>query len=156
MSNGISRILLATDGSEGSLRAARFVASLALPLAAHVTMLSVHSEEALMMQTMGPVAWPAALPDSGLNFEEIKAATEKQAALTTLQETKQALGNLPDVEIVQVWGQIAEAICDYASANSIDLIVIGSRGHSTFARLLLGSVSSQVAQHSPCPVTIVH
>ena len=150
------KILLATDGSEGSLRAARFTAGIAKPLDAQVTVLTVHDDDIIMVHAMGPAVWPAAVPDATLNIDEIKAATEKQSLATTLSETKAALGDLPQVELAQIWGHTAEAICDYASENGFDLIVIGSRGRSAFARLLLGSISTQVAHHSPCPITIVH
>ena len=156
MTSRISKILLATDGSEGSLRAARFAASIAEPLAAQITILTVHNEDALIRNVMGPTVLPATIPNSALNFEEFKAATEKHAAGATLADTKAALGDFANIEIDQIWGHSAEAICNYASANAFDLIVIGSRGRSAFARLLLGSVAAQVAQHSPCPVTIVH
>jgi nucleotide-binding universal stress UspA family protein len=36
------------------------------------------------------------------------------------------------------------------------MLVVGSRGHGGFAGLLLGSVSASVAEHSSCPVFIVH
>ena len=155
MASSISKILLATDGSEGSLRAARFAASIAEPLAAQITILTVHNGDALIQNVMGPTVLPAAIPNSALNFEEFKSAIEKDATDTIIADTRAALGDHSNIEVEQIWGHSAEAICNYASAKASDLIVIGSRGRSAFARLLLGSVAAQVAQHSPCPVTIV-
>ncbi len=156
MTGSVAKILLATDGSEGSIRAARFTAGIAKPLGAAVTVLTVHDDDILMVHAMGPAVWPAAVPDASFDIEEIKAATEKRSLETTLADTKAALGDLEHVKVDQIWGHTAEAICDYASKHDIDLIVIGSRGRSGFARLMLGSISTQVAHHSPCPVTIVH
>jgi nucleotide-binding universal stress UspA family protein len=156
MPSEISKILLATDGSEGALHAAKFAATIARSLGAKITILTVHDDDVLMLHAMGPAVWPAAVPDASLNVEEIKAATERRALETTLADTKAALGNLPNVDVDQIWGHTAEAICDYAKNKSFDLIIIGSRGRSAVARLLLGSVSTQVAHHSTCPVTIVH
>jgi nucleotide-binding universal stress UspA family protein len=41
------------------------------------------------------------------------------------------------------------------AATGAELLVVGSRGHSTFAGLLLGSVSQHCVQHTPCPVVVV-
>lgn len=41
------------------------------------------------------------------------------------------------------------------ASKDADLLVVGSRGHGGFTNLLLGSVSSQIAHHAPCPVLII-
>ncbi len=41
------------------------------------------------------------------------------------------------------------------AAEGADLLVVGSRGHNKVMDLLLGSVSTDVAHHSPVPVVIV-
>ena len=46
------------------------------------------------------------------------------------------------------------AIVEFARANNVDQIVIGSRGASTLRRYL-GSVSSQVVAQAPCSVTVI-
>jgi nucleotide-binding universal stress UspA family protein len=45
-------------------------------------------------------------------------------------------------------GHPAEQIIYYADRHKADLIVVGDRGRSKFARLLLGSVSKQVVQYA--------
>jgi nucleotide-binding universal stress UspA family protein len=50
---------------------------------------------------------------------------------------------------------VPDAIIDFAEKESIDLIVMGSRGMSPSARFKLGSVASQVAKYSPCSVHLV-
>jgi nucleotide-binding universal stress UspA family protein len=41
------------------------------------------------------------------------------------------------------------------AAENTDFVVVGSRGIGGFQGLLVGSVSLQVARHSPCPVVVV-
>jgi non-specific serine/threonine protein kinase/protein-serine/threonine kinase len=48
----------------------------------------------------------------------------------------------------------AQAIIEYASANHVDHILMGARGHST-ARRYLGSVSAQVVAEAHCSVTVI-
>ena len=54
------------------------------------------------------------------------------------------------VSTVMPSGSPAQAILDYAKAHCVDLIVMGSRGLSSFEGLMLGSVSHTVSHLAPC------
>lgn len=58
-----------------------------------------------------------------------------------------------DVETELREGDAAGELLD--AAADADLIVVGSRGHGGFARVLLGSVSSELSARAPCPVVVV-
>lgn len=58
-------------------------------------------------------------------------------------------------EMETITGKPAKEIVDYAENNSIDHIIMGSRGRSGLSRLLLGSVAETVVRRSSVPVTIV-
>jgi nucleotide-binding universal stress UspA family protein len=58
------------------------------------------------------------------------------------------------IECAAVLGRPASAIVDEANEWHPDLIVMGSRGHGEIASMLLGSVSSEVVDHAPCPTFI--
>jgi nucleotide-binding universal stress UspA family protein len=55
---------------------------------------------------------------------------------------------------IEAVGHPADAIVQTAEAEGANLIVMGSRGQSGVKRFLMGSVSTQVAQHAPCNVYI--
>ncbi len=88
---------------------------------------------------------------------EDRALTE-QARAAAQAEADKALAGLGGsrpaaVTVTAVNGFPVEELL--AAAEDADMIVLGSRGAGGFTRLLLGSVSSQIAQHAPCPVLIV-
>eukprot|EP00794_Sanderia_malayensis_P004168 gene4168-4722_t len=47
-----------------------------------------------------------------------------------------------------------DKICETAKANDAVGVVMGSRGLNVLRRTFLGSVSSYVVNHSPCPVVV--
>ena len=151
----ISKILVATDGSEDAIHATKFAESIAKNVGAKLIVLTVHDLDLLTSNLMGPGVWPGTIPNQSVTLDEVKSASERHATSTIIADTLAVLEDDTAVEVVQTWGHTAEAICDYATDKAVDLIVVGARGLSGFKRLLLGSVSSQVADHAPCPVTIV-
>jgi nucleotide-binding universal stress UspA family protein len=60
---------------------------------------------------------------------------------------------LPDITVDVATGVAAEELVSVS--RDADLLVVGSRGSGGFARLLMGSVSSQVAHHAECPVAVI-
>jgi nucleotide-binding universal stress UspA family protein len=58
-----------------------------------------------------------------------------------------------DVHIHTVDGVPADELVKASAAA--DLVVVGARGTGGFARLRMGSVSSQVSAHAHCPVVVV-
>jgi nucleotide-binding universal stress UspA family protein len=51
---------------------------------------------------------------------------------------------------------VSNAITEYAKANAIDLIIVGTHGRGGVSRLLMGSVAERVVRTAPCPVLTVH
>ncbi len=60
-----------------------------------------------------------------------------------------------DIRIEEVRGPTTEALLRAASASDTEMLVVGSRGLGGFRGLLLGSVSRQLCEHAPGPVTVV-
>ena len=135
------KILLATDGSPDAGQALVYARDLALRDGAQVIV--VHAFE--------PVPTYLGDPVEGRVLGRHVAAGEVVAddAAAKLQEAG------VDVIVEVLEGPPAEAILNVANVRQCDLIVMGSRGYGTLARLLLGSVSHRVLAHARVPVMIV-
>ena len=72
----------------------------------------------------------------------VDEAIARRTDASGVQITVRAVSGLPADELIR------------ASADA-DLLVVGARGSGGFARLVMGSVSSQVVQHALCPVVVV-
>ena len=137
----VKKILLPVDGSEHSMRSAKYAAELAKPAKAEVVLLTCYSTVPLGMEG-------GALADIG--------ASLSREADKTLEPFRMALREMgvPFRDRV-VEGDAAETISGTAKRLGCDLIVMGSRGHSGLEGLLLGSVTHRVLQTAPCPVLVL-
>jgi nucleotide-binding universal stress UspA family protein len=63
--------------------------------------------------------------------------------------------DLAIVPVVETAISVPNALVEYAKANAIDLIVIGTHGRGGLERALLGSVADHVIRLAPCPVLSV-
>ena len=152
----INHLLVATDGSEGSLHAAEFAGDLARNQGAKVTVVYVADEDSVPSHAWGASDLWSGAPDGLKSVEQVRNAMEEHARENEIPATVEALGEQTEPPaIVVTWGHPSEKICQFAGDNNIDLIVIGSHGRSGLKRAFLGSVSQAVANQAPCPVTII-
>lgn len=145
----MQRVLLASDGSEGSLHAARVLGDLVrgLPEATVTILYVAHVPRSFQVKDEFGEPVMSEVP--------LDVMIRRSADPVRLK-TVQAMG-LPEERVVfevQV-GEPAEEIVEMARLEAFELIVIGSRGLSPLKELLLGSVSNRVVHTAHCPVLVV-
>lgn len=77
----------------------------------------------------------------------------REAATDALRQALRACGATGDTHIVE--GRAAAAIVRCADELGAELLVVGTRGRTGFARLALGSVAERVIRTASCPVLAV-
>lgn len=143
----LSKILVPVDGSANSHRALSYASFLAECCRAAVGVLHVVNLSA-EVAAIGQLSTGGYIPDGVLNDLKETGNAVVNEALKLLPPGVAAIG-FSEV------GKPAETIVTFCAANGYDLIVIGSRGLGALEQLILGSVSSYVLHHAPCPVMIV-
>lgn len=138
-------ITVGVDGSDNSVKALEWAIKEGAIRHAPVTVLTVHPVP-MSGWTGNPITLPA---DVG----ELEKARHSADELV-----RQVTGQLGDaqpasVKVSAINGFPAQELME--ASRDADLIVLGSRGGGGFARLAMGSVSSQVVQHAHCPVVVV-
>ncbi len=84
------------------------------------------------------------------------SALMRETATKHLQERIEAW-RADGVEIVDRLGEglVADTICDLATSEHVDLIVIATHGRSGWKRLIFGSVADKIVRHAACPVLTI-
>ncbi len=136
-------ILIPTDGSDYSLRAAEYGISIAKMLGAQIMIVYIIDEVVL---------------------EQISRVSERENVEKELKNDGQRYINyvlsLAEKEGVKAASLIAkgrpfEQIVRIAKGLKMDLIVIGTIGLRGSDRILIGSVAERVIEYASCPVLVV-
>jgi len=142
-----SKIIVAIDGSDHSIRAAEYALNLAKTYGAElnaVTVTSVpesyHSKQEEVLEHSSGISESS--EDAKRWFEKFnEKAKENNIQLKT--------------ELISSHRPVDYVLLEYAEKENIDLIVLGTKGRSGFKKLLLGSVASGVVTYAHCPVLVV-
>jgi len=140
----IREILVPVDFSPDSDRALAYAAELAASLGSRLHLLHAHHVPPLAATPYG-----SALPQSV--WDELRASV--RAELEERREKLAAQGLQATAHLAT--GVASEAIREAAGEVGADLIVMGTRGRSGLAHVLLGSVAERTLRTAPCPVLTV-
>jgi nucleotide-binding universal stress UspA family protein len=139
----IQKILIPTDGSDYSLRAAEYGMGIAKMLGAQIMVVYVVDEVVL---------------------DQISKPTEREDVERELKNNGQryinyvlGLAEKEDVKAASLLakGRPFEQIVHLAKGLNMDLIVMGTYGRRGAERILIGSVAERVIEYSSCPVLVV-
>ena len=138
---GVRRLMLATDLSSASERAADEAIRVAVESGAELVVLSVVDP--------GRLRLPGGLFLRRVDQERARIEADVQKVVGRARQAGARATFL-------VWeGDPAEAILAAAEAEQIDAIVLGSHGRGLLGRLILGSTSGAVSEQATCQVLVV-
>ncbi|HYL38729.1 MAG TPA: universal stress protein [Bryobacteraceae bacterium] len=149
--SGAMKILLATDGSECSLGAARSIASRPWPAGSEVRVVSVVELSPAWFRK----PYPAYLDSKAMEDLRAEAMQRAQEAVAASEQLLAEAGMRESGTVLVPVASAAKMILKEAAEWGADLIVAGSHGRRGISRLMLGSVSEPVALHAGCSVEIV-
>jgi len=143
----LKKILIATDGSETSMRAAEMAVSIGKKTGAAVTAVYV-----VDVHRLAQLPGYAAMPGIKDNLMELMF-TEGGEAEAEIEDMARDAGVA--YERVVAEGDPGEEVLTLCRDPGFDLIVLGTIGKSGLKRFLLGSVAEKVVRHSHVPVLVV-
>jgi nucleotide-binding universal stress UspA family protein len=142
----INKVLVATDFSEPSESALLYGREFARTFGAALHVLHV---------VENPTMW-AGPEAASVDFSRLQAELEASARSTLNRiVTPEDREQLSAVTTTRTGSSTAFEIAAYATAERIDLILVGTHGRGTMGHLLMGSVAEKVVRIAPCPVLTV-
>lgn len=151
----LSRVLVAIDGSNESMRAAEYALSIAVNNEAELILLHVFYSQLAYAYT----SYLSKVQDSS-SFDAILRSAEEQAnRWFNVIKNKLEEGNGHRIgiksEVIVTSTSVSKAILEYAEHNKISLIAIGAKSKSALKKVLLGSATSELLINSPTPVLVI-
>lgn len=147
--DGMVKVLIAIDSSEWSVNALEwYAANIHRP---NHEVYCYNCAETPVMQGH-PYATAIAMGDfyDEALKEEVAKTKHLEDEYAERMKAKKIYGKI----VAKFAGKPGEAIVAEAAAEKADMIVMGTRGLGTVRRTVLGSVSTYVLHHAPCPVVI--
>jgi nucleotide-binding universal stress UspA family protein len=146
----MSRVLCATDFSEGSRHAFDYAVAMAKWYRATLTVLHVH-RLTMPVYAATPMAMPVGMPPILLTPAE---TAQLEQNLTSFVASASAPGLRVETLLDQDY-DVAGAVLARAESVAADLLVLGTHGRSGFERFVLGSVAEKVLRRAAVPVLTV-
>jgi nucleotide-binding universal stress UspA family protein len=144
-------IALAEDGSDSARSAADALEAWPVFRGLPLTVLSVAETRLPTAAGMTPGLYDEILTSYAESASE--AVRQAEAVATATAERLGKAGFAARSAFRE--GDAAHEIVEYARVHGVGLVVVGTRGHTGLARLLLGSVARNVLLHAPCSVLVV-
>lgn len=138
-------IVVGLDGSPNSERALEWAVTHAAALHTSLTVVTVHQ---VAKSYWGHEPVVGAGDVSVMDQLQRSAEEMTQRAVDQLTESKPS-----SVEVRAVNGFVVQVLVD--ASRSASELVLGSRSTTGLTRLVMGSISTEIVQHSACPVVIV-
>jgi len=145
VASGFKKVLIASDGSDQATKAFAVAEGLAKAYNAKLVVLT-----AVELASILPRVSPAELAA----FREY-AVGDAKTKVESLVLQSRTDGVDAKGEVLDKGESPVKMILEYAEAEGVDLIVVGTRGLGGFSKMLLGSVSSGLVSHAHCNVLIV-
>jgi nucleotide-binding universal stress UspA family protein len=152
----VTKVLLATDGSECSELAARSIAGRPWPPNTEIRVLSVVE---LVLPASRALFQPPFVDSAFIESARMRAMKHSQDAIAGAREILGASATTRQLNVSEEVSVLLETpktiILQEAAEWGADLIVLGSHGRRGVDLFLLGSVSESIAMHAPCSVEVV-
>ncbi len=141
------RILFPTDFSEPARQAQQYAMALTDRFGAELHLLHVIPEVVVSLPDV-PTPWGESAIEKASHIE---AANQR-----LLRDLGSEWANDRRTVRTARTGIAVDEIVKYSKENDIDLIVLGTHGHTGLSHVLLGSVAEKVVRLAICPVLTVH